>query len=146
MLVITPADAIAALNILTGRLHTVATGSPILEVYSGDRPVNAAQALTDQVLLVTLILDETAAFKPAADDPAKAYVEALNNPIPDAMAEATATATWFRILDDAGDVRWIGDVTEPNLGGDLELSSINIVDNVNVVVVTLRAQFPKTSE
>lgn len=136
-------DAIAALNTLTGRLNPVGGDNPVVQIFSGVRPAGLLDAIAGQILLVVLEMNDAAAFNPAADVPAEAYVEAVAGGIPDTPALETNVATWFRVLDGAGNIRWDGDVSEPNLAGDLQISSVNIVKDVNVVTVAFRARYPK---
>lgn len=140
---ITAADAIAACNTLTGRLNTGAD-HPTLEIYDGVEPANLSAAVTTQVLLVELPLAGPQAFQGAVDVPGASYVEASANPVADTPALADGEAAWFRVFDDTGAVRWQGQCSEANLGGDLELSSLNIIQGVNVVTVNLRARMPKS--
>lgn len=143
MLLISAQDAIAGLAAIIGRLNTTGTQSPTIEVYSGARPATLAEALTTQKKLVVLTLNSAAAFGAPVDVANQPYVESVAAAVPDTPALETDVAAWFQVLDDTGAKRWLGDVTEANLGGDLEISSVNMVKDVNVVTVALRVRFPK---
>lgn len=139
---ISGADAIAACNILTSNIDEgSANPNPVIEIYDGTAPASITDAVTTQVKLVELPLDETEAFQGATDE--GTHAEAVANAVPDTPALADGTASWFRVKDKDGTVRWQGDITEANLGGDLELSSVNIIEGVNVVTVSLTARMPK---
>lgn len=142
MLEITAPDAIAALSAILNRLD-VGAGNPVIEIYDGAKPASIGDAVTTQNLLIELDMDDTQAFQAPVDMPADTYVQATANPIADKAATASGQATWFRLLDSAGNVRWMGDVSEANLGGDLQISSVNIIQDVNVVTVAFRARYPK---
>lgn len=139
---ISAADAIAACDAICARLDLGATNPAAeIEIYDGAQPATLEEAATTQVLLVKLAMNATAAFISAED--AAAHAEATANAIVDTPALADGQAAWFRVRDRDGAVRWQGTVSEPNLGGDLELSSLNIIAGVNVVTVSLKARMPK---
>jgi hypothetical protein len=142
-LLISASDAIAGLAAIIARLNTNG-GHPLLEVYNGARPATLTEPIGARVKLVVLSLDNVAAFQAPVDVGGQPYVQSTANTIADTPALATSVATWFRVVDDAGVAHWIGDVTEANLGGDLEISSVNMVQDVNVVTVALRVRFPKS--
>lgn len=139
---ITAADAIAACDTLCARLDLGTTDPAAgIEVYDGAQPATLEEAVTTQVLLVKLTMNATGAFIGAVD--AAAHAESTARAIADTPALTNGVAAWFRIKDRDGNTRWQGTVSEPNLGGDLELSSLNIIAGVNVVTVSLKARMPK---
>lgn len=139
---ISPEDAIAACDAICARLDLGSVNpAATIEIYSGAAPTTLAEVVTTQVLLVKLAMNASGAFAGAIDG--VNHAEATANAIADTPALADGTAAWFRIRDRDDAVRWQGTLSEPNLGGDLELSSLNIIAGVNVVTVSLKARMPK---
>lgn len=93
-----------------------------IEIRDGVRPATPETAATGNVLA-------TLAF--AADafaDPAQVSgnaVAAANTITPDSAADASGTASWFRIYDSSGTAIWDGDVAVS--GSDLNLITTSIV-------------------
>ncbi|MDH5528350.1 MAG: hypothetical protein OEY97_13750 [Nitrospirota bacterium] len=103
-------------------------GTAVLEIYDGVRPANADTAVTTQVLLASLPLPASA-FAAAA-----AGASSLSAQIQDNLADASGTATWFRLRDSAGTYVIDGSVTATGGGGDIELSDVNILANGTVTI------------
>lgn len=106
---------------------TTAVGaSGKLRIYSGTRPANVAAAITG-TLLAELTLNAT--FAPAAST----GVLTLNAITSDASADATGTATHFRIFQSNGTTAVVdGDVSTS--GADLNLNSVSITSGGSVAV------------
>ena len=94
-----------------------------LRIYDGARPATGGAATT---LLAELTFSLTS-FPPAA-----AGAMSANAITSDAAANATGTATWFRVVDSASSHVMDGDVGTS--GSDLNLNSVSIQINVQVDV------------
>lgn len=107
-------------------ISTYAGTSALLRIYSGTQPAGGGAPTT---LLAELTCDVTA-FAPAATG----GVLTLNGITADTAANASGTATWFRIVQSDGST-WVidGDVTTIAAGtGDLQLDDTSIVLNGTV--------------
>lgn len=93
-------------------------GAGTLNIYSGTRPATAA-AITTQVLLGTLTFSDPCGTVTAGVLTFSAITQ-------DASADATGTATWFRVLDSNGSFVMDGAVTVTGGGGDLTLNTTSI--------------------
>lgn len=103
-------------NAMLDAITTAAGGSALLNIYDGTRPATGGAATT---LLAQLTCNAT--FAPAASG----GVLTLNAITQDASANATGTATWFRITTSGGTFVLDGNVGTS--GSDLNLSSTSIV-------------------
>lgn len=93
----------------------------LLRIYSGTRPANADTAPAG-TLLAELVCGSP--FAPAAASGAF-NANAITQ---DSSADATGTATWFRLVNSAGTTTVMdGDVTATGGGGDLQLVTTSIV-------------------
>lgn len=117
----------AALDSLVDRVDAGA-GAGKVRIYSGSVPTDADTALGAQVLLAELIMSDPA-FGAAVDSSpgATATANAIAN---DASADATGTATFFRILDSDNNVVAQGAVGTS--GAELNLNTVSI--NIGVIV------------
>ncbi len=108
---------------------TTAVGaSGKLRIYSGTRPANVAASITG-TLLAELTLNAT--FAPAAS----AGVLTLNAITSDTSADATGTATHFRIFQSNGTTAVVdGDVGTS--GSDLNLNSTSLTAGGSVAVTS----------
>jgi hypothetical protein len=97
--------------------------SGLLRIYDGSRPATGGAATT---LLAELTLNAT--FAPAA----AAGVLTLNAITADASANATGTATWFRIVTSGGS--FVMDGSAGTSGTDLVLNTASIVAGANVSI------------
>jgi len=102
----------------------------VLEIYDGTQPANANTAVSTQTLLASINLG-TPAFNAAVNGAA-----AIPASISDTSANATGTATWFRIRDAADTYRFDGDITATAGGGNIELSSVNLQAGGNVTITS----------
>lgn len=103
------------------------SGAGLLRIYSGTRPATGA-AITSQTLLAELTFSDPSF--PAASSGAMT-ASAITS---DSSANATGTATWFRVVDSAGTFVMDGDVGTS--GSDLNLNSVSIVSGVTVSVTS----------
>ena len=100
-------------------ITAVAGSSAKIKIYAGTQP--SGGGATSATLLGTLTCAAT--FAPAASG----GVLTLGSVSGDSSADATGTASWFR-LTTSGDVFVLdGDITVTNGGGDLTLDSTGIV-------------------
>jgi hypothetical protein len=107
-------------------ITTFAGNSGKLRIYSGTRPATGGTATT---LLAELTCNAT--FAPAASG----AVLTLNAITQDASADATGTATWFRLVKSDGTTHVLdGDVGTS--GSDLNLNSTSITSGATVSVTS----------
>ncbi|HFD32035.1 MAG TPA: hypothetical protein ENJ28_04905 [Gammaproteobacteria bacterium] len=117
-LIHTRLDAITALVDAGG-------GAGFLEIYDGAQPVKGG-AVTN--LLAQLTFSATS-FPAASSETLTA-----NSITDDSAANATGTATWFRVTDSTGAFVMDGTVGLTGSGADLELSNTSVVLGVPVSV------------
>lgn len=103
-------------------------GAGRLRIYDGTRPTNADTALGAQVLLAELTFSVTS-FPAASGTPGSMTANAITD---DSAADATGTASWFRIVDDSTGVIMDGDVGTS--GSDLNLNSLAIATGIRVSI------------
>lgn len=109
---------------------TTAVGtSGLLRIYDGSVPANVGTSLGAQVLLAELPLSST--FAPAASGGAGGVLTA-NSITSDSNANATGTATFFRITTSGGTAVLQG--TVGTSGADLNLSTTSIAAGATVSV------------
>jgi hypothetical protein len=114
----------AMLDAITTQVGTTAK----LRIYSGTRPANVAASITG-TLLAELTCNAT--FAPSASG----GVLTLNSITSDSSADATGTATHFRLWNSAGSVAMVdGDVGTS--GSDLNLNTTSIVAGATVSVTS----------
>lgn len=101
-----------------------------LRIYSGTAPADANAALSGNTLLANLAMSATA-FAAAASGVATA-----NAITADSSADATGTATFFRVLESDG-TTVVFQGTVGTTGAELNLSSVAIVAGGNVAVSSL---------
>lgn len=118
-----------AVGIRNSMLDAVTTGagaSALLRIYDGTRPATGGAATT---LLAELTCNAT--FAPGASSGALT----LNAITPDASANATGTATWFRIVKADGTTH-VMDGNVGTSGSDLNLTTTSIVSGQPVSVTS----------
>lgn len=117
-------------------------GGGKLRIYSGTVPTDADTALGAQVLLAELNMNATA-FGSAADlNPgARATANAITD---DTAANATGTASFFRVVNAAGTCIMQGSVSATGGGGDLQLNTVSIVINAAVQVTAFTFTVPES--
>jgi hypothetical protein len=113
-------------NAMGDAITTFTGGSALLRIYSGSRPATGGAATT---LLAELTCNAT--FAPAASG----GVLTLNAITQDSSANATGTATWFRIVKSDGTTHVMdGDVGTS--GSDLNLNTTSLVSGGPVAVTS----------
>ena len=106
-------------------ITTEVGASGLLRIYSGTRPATGG---TETTVLAELTCNAT--FAPAASG----GVLTLNAITADSSANATGTATWFRILTSGAVAKIDGDVGTS--GSDLNLNSTSITSGGTVSVTS----------
>lgn len=121
-------------NLMLDQITTRAGASAKLRIYDGTRPATAGTAT---VLLAELVCNAT--FAPAASG----GVLTLNAIANDASADATGTATWFRIVQSDGTTHVL-DGNVGTSGSDLNLNTTSIVaaGPVSITSFTITAGNP----
>jgi hypothetical protein len=118
----------AARNALLDGLTTTAGGSAKLRIYDGSQPAGPGTAVSTQTLLAELTCNAT--FAPSASG----GVLTLNSITADSSADATGTASWFRLLTSGSTAVLDGSVTATGGGGDMTLSSTSITSGASVAI------------
>ena len=139
---ISNAAAIAACDAIVDRLDLGSTNpNARLRIYSGTVPTDADTALGAQVLLAELNMSNPA-FGSAVDisPGARATASAITE---DSTADATGTASFFRIVDRSGTVV-IMQGTVNTSGADLNLNSVAISAGAAVQVTSLTFTMPES--
>jgi hypothetical protein len=113
----------AVRNAMLDAIATAAGGSCKLRFYDGSRPATGGSATT---LLAELTCNAT--FAPSASG----GVLTLNSITSDTSADATGTATWFRIVTSGGTHILDGNVGTS--GSDLNVNSTGFTAGVSVAV------------
>lgn len=110
-------------------------GAAVLNIYSGTAPTLADDSLSGNTLLAELTMSDPA-FGAAADitPGARATANAITS---DTSANASGTASFFRILDSNSNVIVQGTVSATGGGGELQLNSVSISAGVEVEVTSL---------
>lgn len=111
-------------NAMLDAITTFAGNSGKLRIYDGTRPATGGTATT---LLAELTLNST--FAPAASG----GVLTLNAITADSSADATGTATWFRITKSDGSTHVLDGAVSTS-GSDLNFNTTSIVTGANVAV------------
>ena len=114
----------ARLDAITAAIGT----SGLLRIYDGTRPATGGAATT---LLAELALSATAAPGAAAG------VLTFNAISSDASANASGTATWFRLTTSGGTAVVDGSASSTGGGGDLQMIPVTTVATQPVAVTSL---------
>ena len=118
----------------TTRANTFTTragNGALLRIYDGTRATDADTAIGAQVLLAELTC--ASPFAPGASS----GVLTASAITQDSSANATGTATWFRLVDSAGTTTVMdGSVTVTGGGGDLQLVTTSIVSTQPVQITS----------
>jgi hypothetical protein len=125
---------VAALrNAQLDAITTQCGASALLRIYSGTRPATGG---TETTVLAELTCNAT--FAPAASG----GVLTLNAITADASANATGTATWFRILTSGAVAKIDGDVSTSASDLNLNSTSITVGGTVSVTSFVITAGNP----
>lgn len=107
-------------NTMLDAITTRAGASALLRIYDGTQPATADTAVSTQVKLAELTCNAT--FAPGAGS----GVLTLNAITTDSSADATGTATWFRIVTSGGSTTVL-DGSIGTSGADINLNTTAIV-------------------
>lgn len=121
-----------ATNLRNARADAITTftgGSALLRIYDGTQATNPNTAIGSQVLLAELTCNAT--FAPSASG----GVLTLNAITSDSSANATGTASWFRLLKSDGTTAVL-DGTVGTSGSDLNINSTAISSGAAVAVTS----------
>lgn len=113
-------------NAMADAITTFTGGSALLRIYSGSRPATGGSATT---LLAELTCNAT--FAPSASG----GVLTLNAITQDSSANATGTASWFRIVKSDGTTH-VMDGNVGTSGSDLNLNTTSLVSGGPVSVTS----------
>ncbi len=116
--------SVAVRNAMLDALTSQAGASALLRIYDGARPATGGAATT---LLAELVCNAT--FAPAASG-GTLTLNAIAN---DTAANATGTATWFRIVKADGTTHVL-DGSVGTSGADLNMNTVSIVTGGPVAV------------
>lgn len=119
-------------NASVDAITTRAGASALLRIYDGSRPATGGTATT---LLAELTCNAT--FAPGATG----GVLTLNAIASDSSANATGTATWFRIVQSNG-TTFVLDGSVGTSGQDLNLNSVSIVATGSVAISSFTVTAP----
>ena len=132
---LTNAAASAAADAVVDRIDAGA-GPGLLRIYDGTQPATADTAIGAQVLLAELTFSDPA-FGAASNGVATASAITA-----DASANASGTASWFRVVDSNG--LTVFDGTVGTSGADINLNTVAIVASAEVAVTALTYTQSKT--
>lgn len=116
-------------NALMDAITTFAGGSALLRIYDGTQATNPNTAIGAQTLLAELTCNAT--FAPSASG----GVLTLNAVTNDSSANATGTASWFRLVKSDGTTA-VMDGTVGTSGSDLNINSTAISSGAAVAVTS----------
>ncbi len=102
-------------------------GAGLFRIYNGTRPATGGAA-------TTLLAELT--FSDPSFPAASAGAMTANSITDDSSANATGTASWFRLVDSDGTFVCDGDVGTS--GSDLNLNTVSITSGINVAVTSFQ--------
>lgn len=115
-------------NAMIDNFCTAANGG-FLDIYSGTQPTDADTALAGNTLLASLPLNATAAAAASAGS------ATFNSITSDTSADATGTATFFRMFA-SNHTTALQDGTVSTSGAQLNLNTVSIVAGATVAVTS----------
>lgn len=124
----------ATRNALGDALISAIGSAATLKIYDGSQPAGPATAISSQVLLGTLTC--ASPFAPSTSG----GVVTAGTITQDSAADATSTATWFRLATSGGTA--IMDGTVGTSGADLNLNTTSIVTGGPISVSSLVLTMP----
>jgi hypothetical protein len=136
---ISNAAAIAACDAIVDLIDGGA-GAGLLRIYDGTQPTDPDTAIGAQNLLAELTLSDPAFG--AAADAAPGGRATASSITTDASANATGTASWFRVVTSAGTA--IIDGSVGTSGADLNLNTTSIVLGASVAVTSWTFTVPES--
>lgn len=117
--------------------------SGTINIYDGVQPTDANTAVGAQVLLATLTLSATAfgASVVSGTAPNRKATATANAITDDSSANATGTATWFRVLDSIAGTVYDGSVGTS--GSDLNLATTSLTAGETVSITSWTLSQPE---
>ncbi len=138
---ITNAQAIIACDSYVDSVDAGA-GAGVLTIYDGTIPTNVDTALSSNTVLAVLPMSDPA-FGAAVDSAPNATATA-NAITTDFSADASGTASFFRIADSDGNAKIQGSCTASGGGGDMIISpSLSLVLGADITVSSLTVTVPE---
>lgn len=119
------------------------TAGSVLRIYEGVTPANPQVPITTEVLLIEIPFNNPA-FDPAVivSAPKKAAQAALAGTPIQSPVIAAGTASFFRLVNGAGDQIIQGDVTDQTGNGQVKMASVNVSLGVDATVISGFARVP----
>lgn len=121
--------AVALRNARADAITTFVAGSALLRIYDGTQAADGDTAIGSQVLLAELTCNATFAAG------ASGGVLTLNSITTDSSANATGTASWFRLVKSNGTTKCF-DGTVGTSGADINLNTTSIVSGAAVAITS----------
>jgi hypothetical protein len=115
--------------------------SGVLNIYSGTQPADGDAALSGNTLLASLTMNATA-FSVSSGTASTDQTLTANAINSDTSADATGTATFFRLFKSDGTTK-ITDGSAGTSGTDLVLNSASLVSGTTVAVSSMVLTLPK---
>lgn len=135
------ANAVAQ-SMLTALKTAIDAGTAaIITIYGDTQPVDADTAIVAQTLLATLTMSATA-FGAVSDDTPGAIMTAAAI-TPDSSADDTDTATWFRMLTQAGGST-IMDGSVGTSGADINFNTVAFTAGSQIEITSLTITQPES--
>jgi len=135
--------AIAACNAVVDLVDAQSPTAGKVRIYDGTIPTDSDTAITSQNLLAEVTLADPA-FGAATDQAPNAQASALGLPLEDSSADATGTASWFRLLDGSNNVILQGDVSTVVAGtGDMQMNSTAVQAAAAVEITQFDVTMPE---
>ncbi len=129
-------------TMLTALKTAIDAGSAaIIRIYAASKPADADTATSGQQLLATLTMSATA-FGSVSDAAPGAIMTAATI-TGDSSADATDTAVWFRMLDQAGG-NTIMDGTVGTSGCDINFNTVSFVSGSTVDITSMTITQPES--
>ncbi len=125
----------ALLNVITTRID-LGSAAGTITIYSGTVPANANTALSGNTVLATLTCSDPSAAS------ASSKTLTLSAITQDSSADATGTATFFRVMDSDANVVLQGTVTAVGSGGDLQMNTTSVVTGGPVQITSCSFTLP----
>jgi hypothetical protein len=132
---LTKARGLAMLDLLVDAIDTGGAGT--LKIYDGTKAATADTAVGAQNLLATLTFSATAFGSATNADPTVATAAAITS---DSSADATFTATWFRIAN--GTPTTIMDGNVGTAASDINFNSVAFVTGATIAITALTITLP----
>lgn len=132
----------AAADAVTAKVD-LNTPPAVLRIYSGTAPASADTALSGNTLLAQLTMSNPAFAAAINGSPGgRSVANAISD---DTDADATGTATFFRIYNGNGTTCVVqGTVTAAGGGGDAIINSVSIVIHTTVKCTSMSLTMPET--